>query len=159
MPYHLEVAERFSARQPADRVLYSGDDLEGEVETTRVYRLDTDASRDDVESFARDVLVDPVSQDWELRANGDGDASFRTGFCLRLDVELKPGVLNLERQYLLDFLEEFPNSRLRLDGLGILERHYFFASGGEETLKRTARRDLVNPVIHRWRFYPDGHDG
>lgn len=158
MEYELEVADRFSPREPAEDVLYSGENLRGDVETTRLYRLTTGASRDALEAFVLDVLVDEVSQRWELRP-ADEDGSLHQDFCHRLDVGLKPGVLDLEREYLLEFLEEAPDPRLTLEGLTILKRHYLFASNGDQRLLETARRDLVNPVVHRWSVDSHAHDG
>lgn len=158
MDYELEVAERFSPREPAGDVLYSGNGVEGDVETTRLYRLATGAPRSVLEDFVRKVLVDGISQHWELRREEE-DGSLREDYRHRLDVGLKPGVLDLERQYLLDFLATSPDPRLTLEGLAILKRHYLYASNGSGRLLEVARRDLVNPVIHRWRVHPDAHDG
>ena len=59
------------------------------VATSRIYLIDSDASRDQIEHAAHSLLADPIVEHVELLASG---SNLRASLTPRIEIHLKPGV-------------------------------------------------------------------
>lgn len=145
--YFVEVIDRFEEDVPARDLIYSPVSEDVSVRTTRVYEVTATGTRDELEAFVEDVLVDPVSQEYEVLENEAESAL--TGYDQRLDVWLKSTVLDLEEDYLLEYCDEHRDSTgFTVEDLRLLTRHYLDGAGDEAV--DAIVRDIANPVIQDW---------
>lgn len=145
--YFVEVVDRFEEDVPARDLIYSSVPEGTTVRTTRVYEVTGTGSRDELETFLEDVLVDSVSQQYEVLEN-EADSSL-SGYDHRLDVWLKSTVLDLEKDYLLQYCDEHRDaSGFVVEDLRLLTRHYL--EGADDEVVDAIVRDLANPVIQDW---------
>src|SRR5438067_2324300 len=111
----------------------------GAVLTRRIFLIDTDASREQVQRIARELLADPIIEQAELVE----DAKTPNGFSL-IEVHLKPGVM--------DPVAASTEMAIRDMGLAVREvrtgRAYLIEGDvSEEERRRIAARVLANGVI------------
>src|SRR5688572_11194992 len=75
----------------------------GPIETSRIFLIDTDADTDEVTRVARELLADPVVEQSDLvppapaeagGGNGDGEAAGGGAAESRIEIHLKPGVMD-----------------------------------------------------------------
>src|SRR3954451_6313958 len=130
----------------------------GPIATRRVFLIDTDADRGQVERVARELLADPVVERAELvdRTARDGDGQSR------IEIHLKPGVM--------DPVAATTEMAIRDMGLPVREvrtgRAYVIDGRvPREELERIASRVLANGVIESVHFepfvpdrFPTGHE-
>ena len=129
----------------------------GRIETSRIFLIDTDADTDEVARIARELLADPVVEQSELvppapaASNGDGEAASGGGGESRIEIHLKPGVM--------DPVAASTEMAIRDMGLPVREvrtgRSYSIqGSVPREELQRIAQRVLANGVIESVYFEP-----
>lgn len=154
--YNVEVVDRFEDPRPAREYVYSPVPEECELRETRVYRIEGPEDRERLNEFVEDVLVDEVSQDWEL---GEArDTTYRDDYDSIIDVVLKPDVLDLEEEYLIDYCENHRDeSGFEVSEISIVTRYYLDCEGTDPDVVETIVRDLVNPVIHEWSVQSRGN--
>src|SRR5947209_1018913 len=113
----------------------------GPISTSRIFLIDTEASRADVQRVAGELLADPIVETAELVGGGEkglnGDAS-------QIEIHLKPGVM--------DPVAASTEMAIRDMGLPVKEvrtgRAYVIHSKVEQAeLQRIASRVLANGVI------------
>src|SRR4051812_47144282 len=119
----------------------------GPIATRRVFLIDTDASRVQVERVARELLADPVVERAELVDRDARDADGQS----RIEIHLKPGVM--------DPVAASTEMAIRDMGLPVREvrtgRAYLIDGRiPREELERIASRVLANGVIESVHFEP-----
>src|SRR5688572_3196113 len=117
----------------------------GSVQTSRIYLIDTDATRGDVERIAFDLLADPIVERAQLIDDHTNDAGSR------IEVHLKPGVM--------DPVATSTEMALRDAGLATSQVRTGRAFVMKNTLdrgqlKQIASRILANGVIESIHFTP-----
>lgn len=147
--YNVEVVDRFEEARPAGEYVYSPVPEDYELRETRVYQIVGSDDADSLEDFVEDVLVDDVSQTWELEASDELTAL--EDYDSVIDVSLKSDVLDLEEEYLLEYCEhDREKTAFELDAIRIVTRYYLESDRLDSDVVDTIVRDLVNPVIHEW---------
>ena len=136
-----EIAGKFEEAAPCDGLVNSQIDPGVTYRRSRVYEFTFDGDPVGVDRFVRHCLFDEIGQ--ELAQ----DRSLWSGETLLLDVGMKPGALDLEKEAILACLRGRPESGFRLDKFRLSHRFYFFGSVSEAVERRLVR-DLVNPAIH-----------
>lgn len=136
----FEISALFGEAEDADHLLYTPTGAGWSCRRSRGYRLVTEGPRPAVEAFVREVLLDPVSQCWR----SDGRPAW-DGWRVRLDIRMKDGVLDHEREAILACHRRLPAPGFELHSLQIIHHHYLF---GEAVDPALFVRDLVNPAIH-----------
>ncbi len=144
--YLVEVVDRLEEAIPCRELVYSAIPEDCTLRESRVYEIIGSGSRDQLESFVDDVLVDSVSQDREF-LDGETD-SVRTDFDHRLELWLKDNVLDLEEEYLLEYCENH-REIFSVDEIRIMTRYYVYNVDSDDVVE-TLVRDVANPVIHDW---------
>src|SRR3954454_11795797 len=130
----------------------------GPIATRRVFLIDTDADRGQVERVARELLADPVVERAELvdRTARDGDGQSR------IEIHLKPGVMDpvaaSTEMAIRDM--ELPVREVRTGRAYLIDGRL-----PREELQRIASRVLANGVIESVHFepfvperFPTGHE-
>ena len=117
----------------------------GSIETSRVYLIDTDAPRADVERIAFDLLADPIVERARLIKDHVADPGSR------IEIHLKPGVM--------DPVASSTEMALRDAGLAAKQvrtgRAFVLKSQlDREQLQQIASRILANGVIESIHFGP-----
>ncbi len=147
--YVVEVIDSFDEAVPCRDLVYSSVPEDCMVRDTRVYEVEGKGSLKQLGSFVRNVLVDPVSQDWELL--DDAGDSAEPGYDHRLDVWFQDDVLDLEEEYLLDYCEaNRGNLAFEVETIQLFTRYYLDLKNDGEDVIQAVVRDLANPVIHNW---------
>jgi phosphoribosylformylglycinamidine (FGAM) synthase PurS component len=120
------------------------------VQTAQLYLLDGELSLADVKRLAKELLADPVTQEFsvEVQGNGTGKDFAKAAPGIRVDVWLKPQVA--------DPVAPSVERGARDLGLTLLARcgHRYELKGGIDvsTAQRVAWRALANPVLHQCEF-------
>src|SRR6185503_10572874 len=110
MIYRIDVRTRPAAREGRGAFDPSGEAIRhqiqefglsvGPITVWRIFLIDTDASPDQVERVARELVADPVVDeavvlsDEAIRSASSGQASRRSDEGSRIEVHLKPGVMD-----------------------------------------------------------------
>jgi len=118
------------------------------ISTSRIFLIDTEAPREQVERAARELLADPIVEQAEVVGPASGGADGRSG---RIEVHLKPGVMD----------PVAASTEMALRDMGIAAREVrtgrafvFHESVPREDLDRIASRVLANGVIESVHFEP-----
>src|SRR4051794_7851243 len=130
----------------------------GPIVTRRVFLIDTDADRGQVERVARELLADPVVERAELvdRTARDGDGQSR------IEIHLKPGVMDPVAASTEMAIRDMglPVPEVRPGRAYVIDGHV-----PREELERIASRVLANGVIESVHFepfvpdhFPTGHE-
>ncbi|HUF61417.1 MAG TPA: hypothetical protein VMN36_05030 [Verrucomicrobiales bacterium] len=141
----IEVSQRLQRRRSCNALLYVPEAGAPAFHRTRRYEFGFTGSREAVKRFARQVLLDPVSQ--ELHC---GEEAVYAGYSFILDYGMKPGVLDLEKEAVLQFHKKSRDGLCAIEALRITKRLYIFRENGEEPSAASLVRDIVNPAIHTW---------
>lgn len=144
MRYTAEIVSRFDQERSCDALLYTPIEQKVVYRETRCYAIDYSGDPEALGRFAEKVLLDPVS---ESIHTGDGTALEEFSFFL--DITLKPGLLDLEKEYLLGYYRGLADQPFEIIDLAITRRIYFFARKAEAGPEPFVK-DIVNPVIHTW---------
>jgi hypothetical protein len=137
----FEITNTFSSDKSVNSLLYTPVESPLRCRETRLYELECEGSADKVEGFVRQVLADPVSDRVHV-----GEAPALEGQRFLLDVWIKPGALDLEKEMILTFYRELPNPGFTLRKLRLVRRLYFFGETGGLTSEAIIK-DVVNPAI------------
>ncbi len=143
----LEIVSRRGDPASANEILFAPMDRAPSYRRTRVYDIEYSGSRDALRRFVAGVLLDEVAE----------DARFEESFAYPqaravLDVSLKPGLLDLEKEYIVDYARSHASDDFRLEDIRIAQRYYIDAPIEPVVLDRI-RRDLVNPAIQECRVH------
>ncbi|MGN6507512.1 MAG: phosphoribosylformylglycinamidine synthase subunit PurS, partial [Tepidisphaeraceae bacterium] len=152
MVYRIDVSTKPSAdgldpqgAAAAQQIQQFGIDV-GSTRNARVFFIDTDESRDAVQSIAQNLLADPVVEVAQLidaPADDDGRS--------RLEIHLKPGVM--------DPVANSTEMAIRDMGLKVRQvrtgRAYRFGRKLTEADLQTVTRALANPVVES--VYRESH--
>ena len=140
----VEVVGRFDEPGHCDELLYAP--LEGDLtfRRTRWYCFEFEGDRGAVEAFVRSTLVDAVSQEAHL-----GEEPALGGYRFHLDYGMKKGVLDLEKESILNYYRELEDTGFELKRLELATRIYIFGEA-ESGVRKHFIRDIVNPAIHTY---------
>ncbi len=143
MRHIVEILNRFQPDTDAGRLLYTPADTGMTCRTTRRYAFQYTGRLDSLQDFVRTVLLDPISEDLHEAARPCLDE-----FAFYLDISLKPGLLDLEKEAVVQYVRDRQDADWTLETLSVGRRYYFLGTGliGPEPFIR----DMVNPVIHTW---------
>lgn len=143
MPYQFEVESTFAPAHPAGGLVYEPVSEAVTARETRVYELDAEGDESAVTAFAERVLADRFAQ----KVHTDGTPALG-GYTYFLDVAYHANVLDLEKQYLLQYYRSLEAPGFVLNDLTINRRIYIY---GDAALlpPETLQKDLVNPVIQQ----------
>lgn len=139
----VEIHNRFQSDTDARHLLYAPVDTGMTYRTTRRYAFQYAGQKDALDRFIRTVLLDPVSED----LHDDARPRFEE-FCFYLDISLKPGLLDLEKEAVTSYVRDQRESDWTLQDLSVGRRFYFMGAG--TTPPEQMIKDMVNPVIHTW---------
>ncbi len=139
----VEIHNHFQPAKDASNLLYTPADHGMTYRETRRYSFQYSGSDSALLDFVQSVLVDPVSEDLH-----DGPSPCFKDYIFHLDLMLKPSLLDLEKEYIRNYVRDQAYTDWTLDELSVAHRYYFFGKG-DITPQRIAR-DMVNPVIHTW---------
>jgi hypothetical protein len=145
MTLEVEVIGKFDQAGNADKLVYSPLPSPHAYRTTRRYTFEFDGPEPVVRAFARQTLVDDVSQDVHF-----GVQPALTGHAFIVEFGFKPGALDLEKETILAYYRGITEPGFALRGLTITRRVYIF-SGTHTVPPERFVRDIVNPAIHRHR--------
>lgn len=153
--FTVEVTDKFDEPVACSDRVYSDVDDRCVLRENRVYNVSGSGTRDDFKDFVEDVLVDDVSQEWEIL---DGETALRTDYDQLIDVWLKSDVLDLEEDYLLDYCDDHREILdFEVEDIQIRTRYYVTLNGVSVEIIETLIRDLTNPVIHEWSDFARAH--
>lgn len=145
MSYRLEVLNRYAAERSCDALLYAPLSSVLTCRETRVYEIAFSGDGEALRAFARRVLVDDVTE--EICEGADpAIPSFR----FYIDIALKPGLLNLEKEYIMKYYRSSGPHPFAIDDLTIQRRVYVIGENDSVAPTRFVK-DMVNPVIHVWK--------
>ncbi|NKB23458.1 MAG: hypothetical protein GKR87_03580 [Kiritimatiellae bacterium] len=146
MQYSIEIRNRFIQKQKTNTLLYTPLKSRGAYEQTRRYTINYSGNKKALKNFVREVLVDEVS---EVVSSSLSPAM--QNFQFYIDVSLKPGTLNLEKEYILNYYQQLQAPDFELQECTIAQRTYIKSeSESGDLLPEPFIRDMVNPVIHTW---------
>jgi hypothetical protein len=141
----FEIVNRYAPERSINALLYTPVKSALRCRETRLYELDTEGPEERVAAFVRKVLADPVSDTVHA-----GEAPALGDWCYIVDVWMKPGVLDLEKNMILQFFHELPDPGFSLRRLRLVRRLYL--GGAEEDVPpERVIRDVVNPAIQTQR--------
>ncbi|OGH60966.1 MAG: hypothetical protein A3G34_17425 [Candidatus Lindowbacteria bacterium RIFCSPLOWO2_12_FULL_62_27] len=140
----LEVVSRFLESRAAGEMTHTPAPAGATFRETRVYTLDFSGDERSLRAFLLDALVDGVGEiaHFSDRPYFEGDA--------RVDIRLKPNMLDLERESILNYYRAAAPEKFRLNDLRIARRFYVRAVPAAAEFLERFRRDAANPVIHEW---------
>ncbi len=144
MRSRFEIVNRLMNFVSANELVYSPLDSAPLYRRTRVYDIDYSGSSEGLRHFVRGVLTDEIVE--EIMEDGRPTAAEGTA---ALDVFLKPGVLDLEKEYILRYANGARPANLEIHDLAIIQRYYIQHPCEEADIRRIVG-DLVNPVIQDW---------
>lgn len=135
-----EIAGKFEEAAVCDGLVNSHVDAAVTCRRSRVYDFTFAGDAAGVDQFVRHCLFDEIGQ--ELAK----DAPLWTGQSLVLEVGMKPGALDHEKEAILACHQGPPGSGFTLEKFRLSHRFYFFGPV-TEAIERRLVRDLVNPAI------------
>jgi phosphoribosylformylglycinamidine synthase len=138
------------ARTVAARIRELGLPLPEEVRSARLYFLLGDLSASQADAVARELLVDPVVEDYRVVSESpspspsdEPPASPRTGQAV-IEVHLQPGVMDPVASSVEQAVAELG---IDLHAARTARRYELRGVGGRDYVETVARRLLANPVI------------
>lgn len=141
MAQSFEILNRFAPDKSVNSLLYTPVTSSLRCRETRVYEVEAEGPADKVEAFVRDVLADPVSD--QVSASGQPVVGSYRYF---VDVWMKAGVLDLEKDMILQFYRELKNPGFTLTRLRLVRRLYLVGETEDISPERITK-DVVNPAI------------
>lgn len=144
MPYRLEVAGRFEQKRPLQELLYAPVAEDVSYRQSRVYEVNCSGDPAAAENFLRTVLVDEIGQ----IASSDSAPLFEGSRAI-VDIGLKRGVLDLERECVKDHYKNSAPAGFVISDLKIFQRIYIFGQVLEQRLPELLR-GVVNPAVQEW---------
>jgi hypothetical protein len=144
MTLDLEVIRKNQHMSNADALLYTPMNAELGSKHSRVYRFDFDGDLNEMSKFAREVLLDEVSQEMI-----EGSNSVISDSLFYIDYGMKAGALDLEKEALMNYYKSRSNNQFSLNQLTISQRVYIFGKGDPQLLSQKFVKDIVNPAVHK----------
>ncbi len=141
MRLEVELVNRYRTPRSVNGLLYTPTDSAATVRETRRYILEARADAPALEAFARKVLQDPVSEDLHV-----GPSPALDGWDFLVDIRLKPGLLDLEKEYVLKAARDLREAGVALESVTPVRRIYVSGAGASLPPERLTR-DVVNPAI------------
>jgi hypothetical protein len=142
MTQSFEILGKFDHESDCQKLLYAPLNQKLTFRETNLYKVDYEGDAAALESFVRQVLLDPISQ--ELREGG-APAFEKASFVL--EYGMKGGALDLEKETILGYFRSLQNPGFTLTKLTLRKRVYVF---GSEASEAPFVRDICNPAIHTW---------
>ena len=139
----FEIVNRYAREKSCNELLYAPLDSNLRARETRGYRVEFSGEVSALRAFTHEVLADSVSE-----TVSEGDQAALSGYRFYIDVSLRAGCLDLEKEYILRYYNELETPGFTLDGLTIFHRYYLF--GEDPVPSERFVKDLCNPVIHSW---------
>ena len=144
MMIECEVIRKNQHASDADALLYTPMKAGLTAKHSRTYRFDFEGDADALRAFAREVLVDEVSQEIS-----EGAEPIITVALFYLDYSMKPGALDLEKEAIMNYYRGRSGDAFTLKQLHISQRVYIFGSGDASALSARFVKDIVNPAVHK----------
>jgi hypothetical protein len=143
----VELESRYRTRRPAAELSYAPLPEGLTYRATRRYELAFDGERAAADAFVRHLLWDEVAE--KLHEDEPDDVS--DGVSFYLERAIKPGCLDLEQEAIMAAYAALPRpSGWTLRHIAVSHRFYFYGAAAVNV--DAVVRDMVNPVIHRWRI-------
>lgn len=136
----FEIVNRYAREKSCNELLYAPLDSALRARETRGYRFKFSGEVSALHAFTHDVLSDSVSE-----TVSEGEQPALSGYCFYIDVSLKPGCLDLEKEYILRFYRELENPGFTLEDLTIFHRYYLI--GDDAVPSERFVKDLCNEAI------------
>ena len=146
MDLSIEIRGKFDEAASCDRILTSPNHSDLRYRHTRRYALSYDGDAIAVRAFASETLYDSIAQSW----SEDQAPAFPNCQAL-IEVGVKKGVLDLEKEAIVNYYKTLPQPGFTLSGLQIFHRYYLFGGEGEINVDGIVK-DLVNPAIQNHRL-------
>jgi hypothetical protein len=108
---------------------------------SRIYRFDFQGDGASLKEFAHRTLVDD-----NVQQLSDSGVPALAGHDFLLDIGMKPGALDNEKEAIMEFYRSLPEPGFVLEDLRISRRYYVTGSRQVDTFVR----DMCNPAIHSW---------
>ncbi len=137
----FEVTGKFDEQRDCSALLYAPLAGSATFLQARIYRFDYDGDREQLRAFVYRTLVDHHAHEF----NDAGDPAI-TGHDFFLEIGMKPGVLDNEKEAVLEFYRSQVEPGFDLVNLQIFRRYYIFGSIEVEIFVR----DMCNPAVHSW---------
>jgi len=136
-----EIAGKFEEAAPCDGLVNSPIPPGVTYRRSRLYDFTFEGDAARLEEFVRHSLFDPIGQELSQ------DLPLASGQTLVLEVGMKPGALDLEKEAILACYRGRPDAGFTLAKFRLGQRFTFFGQVSEAVERRLVR-DLVNPAIH-----------
>lgn len=146
MQLDFEILNTYAPKKSCNSLLYTPTTSTMTARQTRLYSLEVEGDADKARAFVRSVLADDVSDEVH-----EGPNPALSGYAFYLDVGLKPGCLDLEKEYILRFYRELEAPGFEVKSLTLRQRTYLM-DGNDVPAERFVH-DIVNPVIHSWNVH------
>ena len=146
----FEVIGRFDEEGDCNRLVYAPLGEKLTYRRSRIYRFEYSGDTAALERFVNETLVDAVSQ--EVTA---GETPALEGWRFYIDYGMKPGVLDLEKEAILNYYRELDDLAFEISGLELATRTYVYGESAGEAVSNQMVKDTINPAIHTWSI---GHE-
>ncbi len=141
-----EIAGKYEEPAPCESVVHARIDPAVTFRKSRLYEVGFDGDTGAADGFLRHSLFDPIGQVLSV------DAPLWPEAVLVLEVGMKPGALDLEKEAILSVHRRWPEAGFTLSSLRLSHRFSVFGPV-TEAISRRLVRDLVNPAIHTHRVH------
>lgn len=135
-----EISGKYDKPERCDGLVNSSVDPGVTYQHSRIYEFTFEGDNAALESFVRHCLFDEIGQ---VLTRDPGPPP---GLSLLVEVGMKPGALDLEKEAILSVHRARPESGFALSTLRLRQRYCFFGPV-TESIERRLVRDLVNPAI------------
>ena len=102
----FEIVNRYAREKSCNELLYAPLESALRARETRGYRVEFSGEVSALRAFTHDVLADSVSE-----TVSEGEQAALSSYRFYIDVSLKPGCLDLEKEYILRFYGELEKPR------------------------------------------------
>ncbi|MEW5692876.1 MAG: hypothetical protein AB1765_06235 [Candidatus Hydrogenedentota bacterium] len=142
----VEIINRFSSPKDLQEIIYDRTVTGYSYAKTKVYVIEYEGEESLIKKFVEMVFADKVVDNKEY--NGK---PFYSDAIYIIDVELKPGVLDLEKEYAFRYKDILSNEGLVIKDLKISQRYYLFGKHSERVKEVFIKSGPINSVIHSYK--------
>jgi hypothetical protein len=135
----FEVTGKFESESSAQKLVYAPLSAPLTYRETQCYKVEYEGAGEELETFVRKVLLDPISQSLTVGGVPLWPAKFI------LEYGMKAAALDLEKETILEYLRGLSDPGFSVTKLTLRRRVYVFGEGAEP---EPFVRDMVNPAIH-----------
>jgi len=132
------------------------EDLHIDVETVQVidvYTINSNLTEEQVESVARDLLADPITQEYRI------NESFDRPFSVAIEVGYKPGVTDNVGATTVEGIEDLLGVKFSREESVYTSKLYLLSGDvSREQAERICLGLLANPLIERYQIWQAGED-